>query len=140
MKKIISSLFIAVTSLTNTPVIADPITHYVAYVCPQVDSLGNFGSYIGGYGSETLSARTTNPVYFQSRKNLNTVSGPLNHYLNSGTNYDGPAGYVTCSYSSNYPSDGDFDLTYTVTNGKGGHIQSRTNNTIGILFYVGLKD
>src|SRR5690349_5216723 len=135
MKRIISSVFIVVASLANTSVIADPITHSVDYICPNASSLGNFGTYIGGFGSEILSSRTTNTIYFQSRKPLNDVPSSLVNYSNSGTNYDGPTGYVTCSFSSANPSEGDFDISYYITNGKGGMIQSRTSNTINVLFF-----
>ena len=138
MKRIISSVFIAVACLANTSVFADPITHPVDYICPNASSLGNFGTYIAGFGSEILSSRTTNTIYFQTRSPLINIPGSLINYSNSGTNYDGPTGYVTCSFTSSNPSENNFDISYNITNGKGGQIQSKTSSTIRVLFFVGL--
>lgn len=124
--------------LTNVSVYADPVTHPVDYICPNASSLGNFGTYIAGIGFEILSARTTNTIYFQTRNPLMGVPSSLINYSNSGTNYDGPTGTVTCSFSSSNPAESNFDISYNITNGKGGQIQYRNSNSIRVLFFIGL--
>jgi hypothetical protein len=140
MKKIFSSLLVmAVSILMSSTTFADPITHPVDYVCPNASSLGYFENYIAGFGTEILSRSTSNTIYFKSIKPLNNVPDSLVNYSNSGTSYDGPTGYVTCSFKSTNPTENDFDISYNITNGKGGQILSRTLNTIRILFFVGIK-
>lgn len=139
MKKLISSLLIiTAASLANTPTLAAPITHSVDFICPDASALGHFGTYISGFGSEILSSRTTSSIYFQSRESLINVPTSLANYSNSGTNYNGPIGSVICSFRSSNPSESEFDISYNITNGKGGQILSRTNNTMRVLFFVGL--
>ena len=140
MKKFISSLLISTAvSLACTSALADPITHTVDYVCPAANGLSNFGTYISGFGSEILSSRTTNTVYFQSIQPPVNVPNSLVNYSNSVTSYDGPTGFVTCSFKSSNPSEANFDISYNITNGKGGQILSQTSNTISIQFFVGLQ-
>jgi hypothetical protein len=139
MKRILSSVFIVVSVLANVSVYADQITHPVDYICPSVSSLGHFETYIAGMGSEILSSRTTNTIYFKSRNPLRDIPSSLINYSNSGTNYDGPTGYVTCSFASSNPAESNFDISYNITNGKGGQIQLRTSNSIRVLFFVGLN-
>lgn len=140
MKKIISPILITlIAGFANTLVLADPITHIVDYICPAPGVLSNFGNYISGFGSEILSRSTTNTIYFQSKQYLPGVPSSLVNYNNSATSYDAPSGYVTCSYISSNPSENSFDVSYNITNGKGGRILSRTNNTINVLFLVGVR-
>jgi hypothetical protein len=140
MKKIISSLLIIIAAgLANTSLQADPVSHIVDYTCPSASALENFGVYIAGFGLEKLTSRTTIPIYFQSNKPLYNVPSSLVNYTNSGSDYDGPTGHVKCIFTSSNPYERSFDISYNITNGKGGVIQSKTNSTISVLFFYGLK-
>ncbi|MBA2649819.1 MAG: hypothetical protein H0U75_09555 [Legionella sp.] len=140
MKKIISSLIISVAAtFVQIPAIADPITHKVDFICPAADTLANFGQFIAGYGSEILSASTTNKIFFKSKQCSLDVPTYLGNYFSTTTNYDGPSGIVTCSYNSLNPSESSIDISYEITNGKGGRILNKTNSTIRVLFLVGTQ-
>jgi hypothetical protein len=138
MKRILSSVFIAVLILVGSSASADPITHPVDFICPNASSLGHFGTYIAGTGSEVLSSRTTNPIHFESRSLLIGVPHSLANYSNSDTHYDGPSGYVSCSFTSSRFYENGFRILYKIRNGKGGQILSKNSNTIRVLFFVGL--
>lgn len=141
MKKIINSLIISFGVMLASPLaLAAPITHTVDFVCPAASSLANFGNYIAGFGSEILSRSTTNIIYFQSRDGIQDVPSSFVNYSNAATSYDGPSGSVMCKYLSTNASERSFDISYTITNGKGGRIITQTNNTIRVLFLVGFKN
>jgi hypothetical protein len=139
MRRIINLVFTVIACLATTPVLAEPITHPVKFICPNPTDLGYFGSYVAGLGTEILSPSITNIIYFKSTDVLYNVPSSLANYTNEGTNYDGPSGTVSCLFKSSDSSEGDFSISYEVTNGKGGNILTQTKKAIRVLFFVGLK-
>ena len=138
MKKIISTLAIALIPALTSPIIfANPIEHEVTYICPFVQSLSNFGSYIGGYGLEILSPSKRIEIYFKSMQQDSHVPWFLGNYTNYSANYDAPTGTVFCGYTSAYAFEKNFSIAYTITNGKGGRILYRAADSIQVSFLVG---
>jgi hypothetical protein len=137
-KKIISSVLVTTAScLLSAAVLAYPVANNATFDCPAANGLSNFGSYLAGFGSESI-AGVTNTIYFQSIQSLPAgIPDSLANYSNSATSYNMATGYVTCSFTSSNSAESNFDISYYVTNGKGGVIQSQANNTISIAFPVG---
>lgn len=139
MKKIpilTSFLAAAILSLITSTAMAYPINHDVYINCPHIKGLSNFGNYIGGYGSETLQSQNY-PIYFRSGSIFFSVN--LKNYSNSGTEYDPAQETVSCQYSSSEPQESGFSVIYQITNGKGGWVQSQSEDTIYITIPLGLK-
>lgn len=137
--------FVFVSSaLTLVPFIsyADPVGVLVDVQCPIVSStsstLANYGDYVAGYGMESVSNQMF-PVYFKSGT-VQGVGADLTLYYNSQVNYNSITGAVTCSYSSYESSQPGFDVSYTITNGKGASVDSQSNNNdIKLVIPFGLK-
>lgn len=134
---LLSSVFAAILPFTATTASAYPIGHQADFSCPVITAVANFSDYVAGYGSEAILGHT-HPIYFRTVLWPSGVPSNLSSYTNSGTNYDSTTALVYCHYSSNADTEQPFDLTYYVTNGRGGLIQSQTNNAISVLLPLGL--
>ena len=125
----------------SVPVPKNPSGIFVDVTCPGVHGISNvltnFGSYVAGYGQESMSSQPSVPVYFTSSYLPPTVPHSLIYYFNETATYDSTTGVVTCSYLSSQ-SDPGFSVNYYVTNGKGGAINMQAANTLEIVFPFGL--
>ncbi len=50
----------------------------------------------------------------------------------------GATGVLSCSYTSNAQNESPFLISYNLTNGFGGYVESQSNNTITIILPAGL--
>ena len=146
MKKnhVLRSLLV-LSSLVLSPGIVlagNPIHYGVNVFCPYTQTgpnvITNFGSYIAGYGAEDILSQTTQ-VYFRSTSYVGNVPARLNNYFNESISYDSTTGVVSCNYQSNIPTDPVFSVSYNLTNGLGGAVQSQSSNAISIYFPAGLR-
>ena len=131
------------STITFSPVInAGPVGLVVDIYCPATQGTPNvvthFGDYIAGYGVENILSQN-NPIYFKSISLAHEVPAQLVNYYNESASYHSTTGQVTCTYASNNPVEPRFGVAYNVTNGKGGAVQWQSNNSINIIFPVGIK-
>ena len=136
---------LALSGLVLSPgiVLADnPITYGVTVYCPGTQGssnvITNFGSYIGGYGVEYILNYTTQ-AYFRSTAYLQNVPASLANYFNESVAYNSTTGVISCTYQSSIPTDAIFAVSYNLTNGLGGSVQSQSANAISINFPAGLR-
>jgi hypothetical protein len=117
------------------------------FQCPDthgsVNVLTNYGTYIGGDGTELNSfSDILTPAFFKSVTTTDQKY-PANisegGYLHSGTSYTQATGVVSCMYQSTLNYD-DIRVNYTITNGTGGFVTTHTDNTITISLSNGLKN
>ena len=66
------------------------------------------------------------------------VPASLANYSNNTTSYDSTTGVVSCSYTSNAQNEAPFLISYNLTNGFGGYVESQSNNAITIILPAGL--
>ena len=140
MKKfyVLPSLLVsAILSLVTTTAVAYPVNNEGDFTCPDISVVANFGDYIAGFGTEAMLSQL-NHIYFQTTQWPAGVPNSVTGYANSGTGYDSVTARVTCSYASADPAHLPFDLSYYVTNGRGGLVVAQTNNSINVVFPVGL--
>ena len=141
-KMLLSLLTLSCAAFATGPIHADPSSVSVYITCPGTQlsqyQITNFGTYIAGFGSETLFSQTMN-VYFKSQNLPYNTPDSLNNYFNESVSYDSTTGAVTCSYQSNVGTDPFLTASYMITNGKGGAIQAQSSNAITVAFPVGLK-
>lgn len=150
MKKTLWAVSFAIGSIAFASIAsASPSLVPLVFTCPTATGTGpntlvNFGSFIGGYGTELINAvpSAPNQPYFST-----TVAPGANipvpisagSYSHSGTNYNSGTGVVSCSYTSGASFD-PFTVTYTIlVNGSGGMISAQTTGTITIDQFIGLK-
>ncbi len=137
MKKYLLSTLAACT--LAAAVHADsPTSHNVVFTCPEVNAVSHFGDYLAAYGYEWIMGNSV-PVYFKSIAWPAGVPNDLSSYSSTGTSYNSITAYVNCSYTSNDVNNSPFDLSYYVTNGKGGLITGQNSNSINLQLPVGLK-
>src|SRR6185312_15880896 len=65
MKKIISTLLVSTAIFASSSLFAYPIVNNVYFSCPAPNTLSSFGTYIAGFGSESILNQTIS-IYFQS--------------------------------------------------------------------------
>lgn len=151
--KRICSLLVLSTSIIFSPVImakphgisaniiANPIGVPVDITCPSAQGntnvITNFGSYIAGYGSESVLSGS-NLIYFKSNSLPDDIPRKLTNYFNESADYDSTTGRISCVFASN-TSDPRFSIAYFSTNGLGGIVQAQSNNSISIIFPVGIR-
>lgn len=135
MKKLLLVTSLASLSiLASNVALADPSNANIQVTCPQTvgaNSLSNFGSYIAGYGQEMISGQNTTSIYFKSTSVAPNTPAKLNSYHAASTNYNSTTGEVICGYK-NEAGDPDIYVNYTLTNGKGGWIESQNDSQITI--------
>lgn len=144
MKKF--ALLVLLTGVVTVPmtVLADPTPILLNFVCPNTtgtgtNSLSNFGdSRIAGYGTLMVDTNPGRPPYFTYAIPAGAhIPSKINtgNYTNNGTDYDPDNAIISCSYVS--PTFDPFTVSYQLTNGVGGTINSQTANSISINQYVG---
>jgi hypothetical protein len=144
---VLSGFFLSSMAMANpisSPVhiIANPVGLPSDIVCPSTQGtsnvITNFGNYIAGYGTEFMLSNSL-PIYFKS--GLPTAGTPrkLAGYFNESTDYDSTTGKVSCNYVSNNLGEPAFSVDYFLTNGQGGVVVAQSNNSISLLFQVGVK-
>jgi len=146
MKKFLALFTLA--GLMSIPLLAlaDPTAVILSFVCPDttgagLNSLSNFSdARIAGYGTLSVAGIPGRAPYFTylipAGANIPSVLNTGN-YTNSATAYDPNNAIVSCSYTSSTFSP--FTVSYQLTNGAGGIIDSQTANTIAIVQYVGAR-
>ena len=138
---ILSSCVLSPIAMSSI-VTSNPVALSVEFVCPGTQGtqniVTNFGSYIAGYGTEFILSNNNN-VYFKSNCLQDGTPRKLTNYNSSATDYDSTTGKVTCTYTSNNSIEPNFSVGYYLTNGRGGTIQSQSNNVIAINLPVGFK-
>jgi hypothetical protein len=129
---------------TLMPVSADPSPILLNFTCPNTtgtgaNTLSNFGARIAGYGSLTVAGSPARAPYFtytfSSGHFPDLIGSGL--YTSSATSFNPVTAVVTCSYVSSGVFD-PFTVSYQLTNGNGGVINSQTTSTISITQSVGL--
>lgn len=139
---ILSSCALSPMAIANSIISSNPVALFVEFVCPGIQGttniVTNFGSYIAGYGTEFILSNS-NSVYFRSSCTTESVPHKLTNYSNLSTDYDSTTGKITCTYTSNNQDDPNFSVAYFLTNGRGGTIQSQSNNVISVNLPVGFK-
>ena len=142
MKNTLLSLVLSGVAIAPGGVMADPTNVSLYIACPETqpgwNMITNFGNYIAGFGMETVFS-TNIPVYFKSTYMPSNTPNTLINYGNSSIEYDSTTGIVTCNYSTNVASNPVFSVSYTITNGKGGALESVSNKALSLIFPVGLK-
>jgi hypothetical protein len=139
-KTIIASLIPLALSLTPFTVLADPMGLSVKVACPGstgTKSVANFGSYIAGYGLETIQPVGTSAPYFKSETMPGNVPADLRSYHNSNASYDSTTGKVVCGYISKNAGEPGIAVSYVLTNGKGGLIVSIETDSVNLLLPLG---
>ena len=136
---------VLLSSLVLSPglVLADnPVTYGVTVYCPNTQGgsniITNFGNYIAGYGVEYILNYTTQ-AYFRSASFIQNVPASLTNYANASVEYNSTTGIVSCLYQSSIQTEAAFSVSYYLTNGFGGSIQSQASNTITISLPAGLR-
>lgn len=136
---------LSLSAIAPTLAFAEPGGLNIVITCPATNGnqnvLTNFGEYIAGYGQETIEGVGGMPVYFRSfASNFSNLPTKLTNYRNEGVTYVSTTGQVNCNYVSQSPNkEPAFDVSYTLTNGKGGSVTRQAPNSITIRLPVGLK-
>ena len=141
-RSLISLLVLSSVSLAPAMAVADPTSTSLTISCPSTqlsaNMITNFGSYIGGFGVESLLSQTMN-VYFISQSVPYNTPATLANYFNETVSYNSTTGIISCSYQSNVPTDPFFSVAYQLTNGRGGYVTSQSSNALSLNFPLGLK-
>jgi hypothetical protein len=147
-KSIVIASFLALSGLTAPVVMAAPSTVEINFVCPGVTGVGalyNFGSYIGGYGQETINGNPSTPNSPFFTYNISSGANiPANLadgvYASSGTNFDNSTSKVSCTYTSSAtPAFDPITVDYTLTNATFISLTSQTVDSINLVQYLGLR-
>lgn len=137
----LSSIAMA-SPLSSIGIIANPVGLPSDIVCPATQGTSNvvtnFGNYIAGYGTQFMLANSL-PIYFKSSGAPTGVPSKLVSYINDTADYDSATGKVTCSYVSNSLGQPAFSVDYYLTNGQGGIVVAQSNNSVSLMFQVGVK-
>jgi hypothetical protein len=146
MHRLFISFFCSIGFIISFPTLADPNTVEIGISCPDAsgggyNSLSNFGGRIAGYGKESInSIPAPHSPYFSYLYTTGHFPSNLamGAYTNSGVDYDPTNALVICKFNSGNGYD-SINVTYQMTNGKGGVVQSQAQNEIVILQYLGLR-
>lgn len=130
-------LFALTLTLISKTTVAYPIGVSVIFTCPCINMLTNSNEQVAGVGTELIFGKN-NPVNFESPTSA-TLPNQFLNYNNAGIDYDSVLGEVTCSYVSSVSTDQPFSLSYSMTNGKGGIMSAKSNNTMSIILSVGIR-
>lgn len=137
MKKTLLISLAAASLLSQVPAMADPVGVPVTVRCPIVHDLNNFGDSITGTGTEILGNHEGFNITFKSSSLVEPIKD-INNYENRSAEYLSQTGTVICHYGimegNGLPG---FDLSYVLTNGKGGVVQSADNIEVRFTLPVG---
>jgi hypothetical protein len=139
--------FFVLSSLAVPAAMAAPSSVEINLTCPALTGSGalyNFGSYIGGYGSETINGNPSSPsVPFFVGEIASGANIPSDlttgSYANDSTAFAVAGGVISCNYvSSASPAFDPITVTYTLTNANFITLVNQTNNSITLAQYMGL--
>lgn len=140
MKKYYSyaCLFSALSLVSSGVLAFNPIVTSVIFTCPCVNTLTYVNDHIEGNGSELLVNKNYS-IVFESENYLIDVPSNYLNYFNTAVSYDSVKGRVSCQYDSSNSRENSFLLSYQISNGIGGSVQSSSNSSIMIGLPLGLK-
>lgn len=142
MKKFILAL-LATSSFISAAAFADPSIVTIVFTCPATTGTGpfvlnNFGTLVGGFGTETINGTPAfNSPFFRMTIPIGAnIPSSLTTYSSSGTGFNNGTGQVSCSYTST----GTFDpitVDYQMLNCAGCQIASQTTSSITLNQFLG---
>lgn len=143
MKSTLASV-LAVFALTPIVALADPTDLEVNVFCPYTSGAGNVlanhGDYIAGNGEEIVNGMGRKTIYFKSTDSLpQNIPAKLNNYRHEKAEYDSTTARVSCVYTSFMEGEPSFNVSYTLTNGRGGMIIAQTPDHVTFRLPVGFK-
>lgn len=140
MKKYYSyaSLLCALSFISSSVLAFNPIVTSVIFTCPCINTLTSVNYHIEGKGFELLVNKNY-PIVFESENYLVDVPNNYFNYFNAAVSYDSMKGRVFCQYDSSNTRENSFLLSYQISNGIGGTVQSSSNSSIMIGLPLGLK-
>lgn len=146
MHRLSISFFCSLGFIMSSPTMANPNTVEIGISCPNAsgtgfNSLSNFGGRIAGYGKESINSipGPQSPyftyLYTTGHFPANLAMGA---YTNSAVDFDPINALVTCEFNSSNGFD-PIKVSYQMTNGQGGIVESQGLDQIVIIQYLGLQ-